>query len=787
MFRRQAYYYASAAFIVLWFVNFIAIINQPYIGLTIEYLNGLWFVTSSDPYGEGCKSGVQVGDVILKINNDDTGRYRYIQKWSEAEGASTIEVQRIGQTTDNIIIIPKRPILLNALNEIPMYILGLIFWLLGFITWFKRSFLVQARALFWLNCLISLAIILAPASGRDLLFARECEYIILSSVPLFLINFISVFPNENNNRVNRFGRLILTVISVCIIILIILQSVGILHSISSIRKLLFTTMIIGILLALWNLGALIKLPKDKPEKNQASIVLLGMSIGFLPFVLLTSVPIIFDFQPIVYAQVSSLFVSVIPATWYYVIVNKYLPDSRRLLGTIISFFVAGVIISFVVSYILLLLKVVTTLNLEVYLSSLTLTMVFIVCFGYLRGVISKLLDKFVFREGKQAFKNKILELNASLSSINEEDWIFEEVVKILAIEGAFIAVEDGNGGYLKKTVGRFLEIPSEQADLEEFYQTDQRINLDVKILPDNFPAEVYIPFVIDDFTGGIFLGHRYSHVKFEKDELPLITLIASQLAQRLKMTFVTKQLSKEIKFQAQRSLDSHLRNQGLQGVTTSLFRSLEKERKSVAREIHDGPLQLGLDLNRRLRCLVEESPLDVKSVQAISHMQELVEDLNFELRLICNDLRPPTLTDLGLLPAIELMCEETMHKELLVISLETVGISREHRFREETELAAYRFLQEGITNAVKHSGSTKLKIYIAMREARIELMISDSGKGFDTSKIYDWSLTGVHFGLVGMKERIESLGGDLEISSTIGQGAMLKATMPIIEKGKKME
>lgn len=70
-------------------------------------------------------------------------------------------------------------------------------------------------------------------------------------------------------------------------------------------------------------------------------------------------------------------------------------------------------------------------------------------------------------------------------------------------------------------------------------------------------------------------------------------------------------------------------------------------------------------------------------------------------------------------------------------------------------------LQDGITNAVKHSGSYKLKIHIEINKSRNELTVRDLGKGFDTSKIEDWSLTSPHFGIVGMKERLGSLGGDL--------------------------
>jgi two-component system sensor histidine kinase ComP len=110
------------------------------------------------------------------------------------------------------------------------------------------------------------------------------------------------------------------------------------------------------------------------------------------------------------------------------------------------------------------------------------------------------------------------------------------------------------------------------------------------------------------------------------------------------------------------------------------------------------------------------------------------------------------------------------------------GINQEERFKEDVELAVYRFLQEGITNTIKHSGSNKLRIHIEMNESRIEMTVKDSGKGFDTCQIEDWLLTGAHFGIVGMKERLESVGGDLQISSTIGRGTMLKATIPIVQE-----
>jgi len=781
VFRKQAYYIASAAFVILLIIYFVGILNQAYVGLELKNVNGQWIVTASDPLGEGFKSGVRVGDYILKINNHDTGEYRFVQKWNETEGASSIEFRRLGQSTDNTIKISRNTVLLKLLSELPMVFLGFIFWMLGFILWLKRSFLVQARALFWLNWFIGLAIVLAPASGRDLIFARELEYIILSAVPLLLINFVSVFPSEKKNRINRFASITLIFMFAIIFGFTILQSVGMVHSISLLRKLVLSDMMIGILLALWNLCAIIKLPNDKPEKNQASIILMGMTIGFLPFALLTAVPLILGTKPILNSQVSYLSISAIPATCYYVIVNKYLPDSRCLFRTAITFISTGVISSIVVTLLLFFSKSVRVINSEVYLISLCLTMLFMLCSSYVRIILNRLFNTFISFEGDKNDKKRLLKLNQDLILINEEHRLLEQVAKSLKVEGAFIVIKDDKGGYVNKAAGIFLEKPSEYIKLEEFFHTSQTINLEANILPNNFPAELYIPFVCNGFTCGIFIGHRHSRVKFGLDELPLITLIANQLAQHLITTFVINKLSKEIKDLAQRARDSQLRSQGLQGVTTTLFRSIEKEKKRIAREIHDGPLQLGMDLDRRLKTLVEEDLVNEKTFKGISHIQELVVDLSFELRLICNDLRPPSLSDLGWLPAIELLCEEIMFNELLLISLETVGISREERFNEEVELAAYRFVQEGISNAVKHSGSSKLNIHIERNKSRIELTIRDWGKGFNTSKIDDWSLTGVHFGIVGMKERLESLNGNFKISSKIGGGTILKATIPILK------
>ncbi len=776
---KKTYYLASIILIVLGLVYFVACLQQPYIGLDLQKVNGEWFVTISDNHGQGYMSGIRAGDQILKINGEEPDNYNIVKTWHRLEGASTIEFHRLGQPICQKITIEKKIDLLTVLSETPIVILGFIFWFLGFITWFKRPFLKQTSTLFWMNWLFGLAIVLAQASSRGLPLAKELEYISFSAAPVFLILFFSIFPLNNQNKLNIFGRRVTTLIFLLVLILTIFNSLGYIRVTHVPSKLAIINMLIGIIISVCNLSLLVKMPKDQPERNEAGIILLGMVVGFLPSILFTAAPIFFNSQLQVNTRIVDIFVCAIPISLYYVIVNKYLPDSRRLYETVITYFFAGIIVSIVTLYILHFINIVKVINAEAYLTVFFFTLLFIACFHVMRLFIRLLLRKCgLFRVQQQGLKQRIVELNNSISSLFAEDSIFEEAVRKLGIDGAFIIVENAQTGCLKRAVGRFRDNHNEQGQLIEYFHKNQRIDLEARILSDDFPAEIYVPFVSQDSYCGIFFGHRYSRIKFEQGELHFITLLAGQLAYQLLTMQIMKELTKEINSLSENSWNWQNRNLRLQRITDAMSRKLEQERKRLTKEIADGPWQACLDLNRRLKYL-EKGQYGGNTLQALSQMRELTEDLKYELRMIIQDLRPPILDDLGLIPAVELLCKDLMSKELTLITLEKKGINRDRRFREEVELTAYRFIQKGIMNSIKHSGSRKQKVQIELSGNRLELTVTDSGRGFDTNQLENWLITGDHFGLGILKERLERLGGQLLIKSGICQGTTLKATLPV--------
>jgi two-component system sensor histidine kinase ComP len=757
-------------------VYFTVLVKYPYVGLSIESRGGDWNVTFSDPHGEGYRLGIRIGDMVLKIDNDNPGTYPSTEKWGDAEGASTITVKSFGGPI-RVVQIAKPPFTYILLSELPMAALGFIFWLVGLVTVFKRPFLVQARVIFWLNWLVGLVIILAPASSRGLILARELEAIGFSLVPVLLVNFVSVLTNTCNT-LNRLIIWSLCLISALVFTILILKGLGAVFAVEEIRKLALANGLIGTVTVLWNLVRLIKLPVDKPEKNQAAIVLAGLAMGLLPFVILTAVPILLDVDLIVNPKVSTLFIAIVPMTLSYVVVNKSLPNGRKFLEFIIISLVSGILTSWLFTYFLLLIGVIKKLNIETYLLVLSLTMMALVIFNLFKALIHYATDKILGTHENYRIEKKIVELNGNPSSMNEALMV-EELVNQLGLEGAFVIAEDLKGWYTKSAAGRYLGNTTEQAIMEDYYRTAKSTRHSIETFSGDFPVEMYIPFVSDDFTCGMFLGHRRSYIRFKSNEVMLLTSVCYQIGQRLKAIRVIKQLSREINVMEKKSRESQRRSQGLEVINRLLFSNLEEEKKALAREIHDGSLQIGLDLNRRMKELIANFSTENNSFHTVTVMQDMIEDLNYELRSICSNLRPSSLRDLGLIPAVEVLFQQIMQKELLVIFLEVIGMSREHRFKEDIEVVAFRFLQEGINNVMKHSGSTRANVTITLEDERIEMIINDSGKGFDPQKIADWSLVGNHFGIIGMKERIESLGGKFYITSNIGHGVTLKASIPI--------
>lgn len=205
-----------------------------------------------------------------------------------------------------------------------------------------------------------------------------------------------------------------------------------------------------------------------------------------------------------------------------------------------------------------------------------------------------------------------------------------------------------------------------------------------------------------------------------------------------------------------------------------IIEAQEDERKRVAREIHDGPAQTLAHVLLRSE-LVEKISREKSAEEAIGEFRELrvlIRSSLGEVRRIIYDLRPMAIDDLGLVPTLQKYLRHLEDNTGMVTEFTTKG--KEARVAPNLEIGLFRIVQEAAQNAYKHAKPDLLRVQLEQRPTSITILIKDDGKGFDVNKERDKS-----FGLLGMRERVNALGGELTIDSVVGQGTRVKVFVPV--------
>ncbi len=201
----------------------------------------------------------------------------------------------------------------------------------------------------------------------------------------------------------------------------------------------------------------------------------------------------------------------------------------------------------------------------------------------------------------------------------------------------------------------------------------------------------------------------------------------------------------------------------------------EDQRRRLARELHDEPLQLFLLLARRLESLGEVEGVPRAVADGLKEARRQSLDAAARLRNLARDLRPPTLDQLGLVAALSSLVDDIRDDVEPVISFRVIGT--ETRLASEVELGAFRIAQEAVRNALRHAGATHLSIAISIEPKELALNITDDGQGFDPERLGEHDPE--HLGLLGMRERARLLGGHLDVRSAPGEGTAVEARIPL--------
>ncbi|MHB1100635.1 MAG: PAS domain-containing sensor histidine kinase [Burkholderiales bacterium] len=199
----------------------------------------------------------------------------------------------------------------------------------------------------------------------------------------------------------------------------------------------------------------------------------------------------------------------------------------------------------------------------------------------------------------------------------------------------------------------------------------------------------------------------------------------------------------------------------------------EEERKSIAREIHDELGQaltaLKIDVDWLSRKLPEEAGVGGK----LHSMSKILVGTVDSVRRIAENLRPGMLDDLGLAAAIEWQVEQ--FGERTGINCDLAMNREEFDLDDRLATCVFRIIQEALTNVARHAGADRVEVNLAEANGKIELEVSDNGRGFQENPKKR------SYGLLGMKERVKMLGGEVDVSSSPGRGTSVRVRLPTRE------
>ena len=203
-----------------------------------------------------------------------------------------------------------------------------------------------------------------------------------------------------------------------------------------------------------------------------------------------------------------------------------------------------------------------------------------------------------------------------------------------------------------------------------------------------------------------------------------------------------------------------------------IIKAQEEERYRVSREIHDGPAQ---DMaNLIFQSSICERLIDIDPEEAKGGLQELRRQIRGclqDIRQIIFDMRPMSLDDLGLVPAISQLISKLRERHILEASLSVEGHERD--LSKHVEVSLFRIVQEALNNIHRHAGVNKGVVRVRYTDNDVAILITDEGAGFDVEEAEDSAAQengNGHYGIIGMRERAKLVGAEFNILSTKGKG-----------------
>jgi signal transduction histidine kinase len=314
-----------------------------------------------------------------------------------------------------------------------------------------------------------------------------------------------------------------------------------------------------------------------------------------------------------------------------------------------------------------------------------------------------------------------------------------------------LPINEGVAGWVASHCEPVVIIDNKQADPRYRYFPELR--------GEEFTSMASVPMITrpGDLVG-VLNVHTRDRREFTKADVELLSSVAGLMAGAIENARLHSQLAE--------------REEAMERFAEQIVLLQETERRRLAGEIHDGISQRIVSLSFHLSAAADAVASDPASAaEQIACAQELAAGALDETRHAIAGLRPPVLDDLGLAASLESLARSI---PLSNVQVDTVTTT----LPEHVETAVYRIAQEALQNITKHASAAHVQLRLSVAAGAVLLEISDDGVGFDPASAPE--RTGpVGYGLPGMRQRAELLGGQLTADSTPGRGTVVRLRVPI--------
>ncbi|HEX6289026.1 MAG TPA: histidine kinase [Herpetosiphonaceae bacterium] len=762
-----------------------ALISSPYTGADWSQSTGAVIAVDVDGPANGL---IQVGDRIIAI--DGIPLHAASSHATKAVGDTIqFQISRSGIISDAQVRLQAAPLLVTLRRLMPV-IVAITFWLVSVVVLALKPTGTQSW-LFLLFCQVFVGALVFGAvnfTGRP--WTVRLFQSLLWWVGPITIHFHLYFPLSLQSRYTRLSIL------ACYLIAALgsglplvgssLQEGGLPSGFFSGSLIWMTACLLSVVFLLWQAyrGA-----TTLEIQRQLRLVALGGGVAFISFLILLLVPYALIHQPLLPYDIAFLLLMIIPITYGYAILSYRLIQLDSYVSRIAAYMlVLSTLISMYLVLNIALTKVIPATGQQQATANLVtivaLTSTSIPLYRRLQTIAN-----YVFYGGSYDYRSAVQLVSRTLDQPRNPEVLPQilcssiqkamqlECVRLLLLNATGMFTQAGlscqqcvgeqDQVYLKTTsqIAQYLRDHPYPVYTSEMHThlNDQALSAHEIRLLGYEHTWLWIPLFAGSRLLGLYImGPKRGSEVFDVTDLEIVQVI-------MRLSSVTMQNIQFIDELQQQAAEKEKLHQ-------QVINAREEERKRVARELHDQIIQSLASMNYQLTNL--RSQLSPDQGDQVVEVQSNLQQTLVDVRRICADLRPPALDNLGLVSAVRSRLRALQQQSSIEAFLHVSGDPHQP-IPEDVALTLFRVMQEALNNVLKHAEAQTVEVQIYIQPDEICLVVRDDGKGFHVPQRLGQLIEDHHFGLVGLRERLEMIRGTLYVSSLTGEGACIRATVPL--------